>query len=85
MLVNQEGNLLFSYRGLRSNSHLATKRKACASLDANSGGFSPVGSVLSAPDPCNYPAESQAARECRQAMSLRLLLVSDVASVSDRG
>lgn len=56
------------------------------SLDANSGGFSPVGGVLSTPDPLQLPLlRVRQPGMCRQAMSLRLLLVSDVASVSDGG
>ena len=64
MLVNQEGTY-YSYRGLRSNSpHLATKRKAvCPPWLQTVLDFPLLEASCLLLTPCNYPAESQAARD----------------------
>lgn len=64
MLVNQEGTY-YSYRGLRSNSpHLATKRKAlCPPWMQTVVDFPLLEASCLLLTPCNYPAESQAARD----------------------
>ena len=75
VLVNQEGTY-YSYRGLRSNSpHLATKGKVvCPPWIQTVVDFPWLEASCLLLTPCNYPAESQAARDvltsCESAASL---------------